>query len=234
MRVVVTRPQEDAERTAAVLRAGGHEVLVAPLLQVEPVAADLRTNWGGVIITSANAANAIAAHPAREGLIKLRLFAVGQRSAEAARTVGFTDVVSAGGDVRDLVRVLAARKADAQAPLLYLAGEDRARDLVTELAGRSIAVEMVVIYRAAVAPFPAALTAALRDKTVDAVLHYSRRSAESYLAGAATAGVAKPALAVRHICLSAQIAASLIAAGAANVAVATRPDEAGLIGALGV
>lgn len=234
MRIVITRPQEDAERSAAVLRARGHEVLVAPLLQVEPVTADLRTNWGGVIITSANAASAIAAHPAREGLIKLRLFAVGQRSAEAARTVGFTDVVSAGGDVRDLVRVLVARKADAQAPLLYLAGEDRARDLVTELAGRSIAAETVVIYRAAVVPFPTALAMALRDKTVDAVLHYSRRSAESYLAGAVAAGVAKRALAVRHICLSAQIAEPLTAAGAANVTVAARPDEAGLISALGV
>jgi uroporphyrinogen-III synthase len=234
MRIVVTRPQEDGERTAAVLRARGHEVLIAPLLQVEPVMADLRTNWGGVIITSANAANAIAAHPARERLIKLRLFAVGQRSAEAARAVGFIDVVSAGGDVRDLVRVLVARKADAQAPLLYLAGEDRARDLVTELAGRSIAVEMVVIYRAATAPFPAALTMALRNKAVDAVLHYSTRSAESYLAGAAAAGVAEPALAMRQVCLSAQIAGPLIAAGAVNVTVAARPDQAGLVGALGV
>ena len=234
MRIVVTRPQKDGENTAATLRARGHEVLIAPLLLVEPVKAELRTNWGGVIITSANAVNAIAAHPAREGLIKLRLFAVGQRSAEAARTVGFTDIVSAGGDVRDLVRVLVARKADAQAPLLYLAGEDRARDLAAELAGRGIAAEMVVVYRAAVVPFPAALTAALRDKAIDAVLHYSRRSAESYLAGAAAAGVAKRALAVRHVCLSSQIAVPLIAAGAANVAVASRPDEAGLIGALGV
>ena len=41
MRVVVTRPQADGERTAAALEALGHEVLVAPLMRVEPVAADL-------------------------------------------------------------------------------------------------------------------------------------------------------------------------------------------------
>ena len=64
---------------------------------------------------------------------------------------------------------------------------------------------------------------------MDAVLHYSRRSAESYLAGAEQAGVAAQALAVRQFCLSAQIAAPLTAAGAANVAVAPRPDEAALI-----
>jgi len=33
MRLVVTRPQADSERTAAALRACGHEVLVAPLLR---------------------------------------------------------------------------------------------------------------------------------------------------------------------------------------------------------
>jgi uroporphyrinogen-III synthase len=233
MRIVVTRPQEDSERTAAALRARGHEVLIAPLLKVEPVDIDLRTNWGGVIITSANAANAIAAHPARAGLTKLKLFAVGQRSAQAARTAGFTDVTSAGGDVRDLVRTLVARKADAQAPLLYLAGEDRARDLIGELVARGIAAEMVVVYRAATAPFPPALSAALKEGTVDAVLHYSTRSAESYLAGGKEAGVGKQALAVRHICLSAAIAAPLTAAGAADVVVAPRPDEAALLERIG-
>ena len=33
MRIVVTRPQEDAERTAAALRARCHDVLIAPLLR---------------------------------------------------------------------------------------------------------------------------------------------------------------------------------------------------------
>ena len=233
MRIVVTRPQEDAERTAATLRARGHDVLIAPLLAVEPVNAELRTNWGGVIITSANAANAVAMHPAREGLIKLPLFAVGQRSAEAARAAGFTDVTSAGGSVRDLVRLLLTRRPDNRAPLLYVAGEDRASDLIGELAGRGIAAEMAVIYRAATVPFSSALTAALEEGRVDAVLHYSKRSAESYLEGAKAAGVAKQALAVRHICLSAQIAAPLTAAGAADVAVAQRPDEAALLVKLG-
>ena len=56
MRVVITRPQPAAERTAAALAARGHSVWVVPLMQVEPVEADLSGDWGGVIITSANAA----------------------------------------------------------------------------------------------------------------------------------------------------------------------------------
>lgn len=232
MRVVVTRPQQDSERTAAALRARGHEVLIAPLLQIEPVDAELRTNWSGVIVTSANAINAIVAHPACAALVKLRLYAVGEVSAEAAQQAGFRDVATAGGSVRDLVRVLTTRRADAQAPLLYLAGEDRAADLSGELAAHGIAAEMAVVYRAVVTPFPQTLIKALTGGEVDAVLHFSRRSAESYLTGARKAGVIAPALAVRHICLSAQIATLLSAAGANTVAIAARPDEAALLASL--
>jgi uroporphyrinogen-III synthase len=229
MRIALTRPYDDSERTAAALRARGHEVLVAPLMQLEPVTVDIRPSWAAVIVTSANAPGAIAAHPARAALIKLPVFAVGRRSADACRYAGFADVVTAGGDLRDLVRLIVERRADAKGPLLYLAGEDRAADLVGELHGRGIAAEMAVVYRAATASYPPALVAALKAAEIDAVLHFSRRSAENYLAGAALAGIAKQALAVRHLCLSAQIAEPLKAAGAARVAVPAHPDEASLI-----
>lgn len=229
MRIVLTRPQEDSERTAAALRVRGHEVLIAPLLQVEPVKTNLATNWGAVIITSANAVGALATHPARDGLIKLPLYAVGKRSADAARQVGFIDIITAGGDLRDLLRIVSARRPDAKAPVLYLAGEDRSGDLIGDLAVCGIAAEMTVVYRAVAAPFSSALIAALKFGAIDAVLHFSRRSAENYLAGATQAGLTVQALAVRHLCLSAQIAEPLVEAGAARVVVAARPDEASLI-----
>src|SRR5579864_3668267 len=233
MRIVVTRPQADSERTVAVLRARGHAVLVAPLLLVEPLSTEFSGGWSGVVITSANAPGAIASHPARDKLIPLPLFAVGQRSADAARAAGFSDVASADGDVRDLVRLIAARRADKAAPLLYLAGEDRAADLIAELVAHGIAAEMAIVYRAVAMPFPPALTAALTAGAVDAVLHFSRRSADNYIAGAAQAGIAEQTMAVRHFCLSAQIAEPLVQAGASHVAIAERPDEAALIALLG-
>jgi len=229
MRLALTRPHDDSERTAAALRVRGHDVLVAPLMQVEPVAAAIRASWAAVIVTSANAPGAIAKHPARAALIKLPVFAVGRRSAEACRQAGFTDVIVAGGDLRDLVRLIVEQRADATGPLLYLAGEDRAADLIGELAVHGIAAEMAVVYRAATAPYPPELVASFKAGEIDAVLHFSKRSAENYLAGAIQAGIAKQALAVRHLCLSAQIAEPLKAAGAARVAVAAHPDEASLI-----
>ena len=72
-----------AERTAAALEALGHEVLVAPLMRIEPVAADLAGTWSAIVITSANALQAVPA--TADGVKPLPVFAVGDRSAEAAR-----------------------------------------------------------------------------------------------------------------------------------------------------
>src|SRR5438128_1809813 len=68
MRLLVTRPAPDGERTAAVLRARGHEVLLLPLLRVEfiPDAPLGPGPWDGVLMTSANAARALAVHRQRE------------------------------------------------------------------------------------------------------------------------------------------------------------------------
>ena len=232
MRVVVTRPKADGERTGAALRARGHEVLLAPLMTVEPIAADLTGAWSAVVVTSANAPGAIAGNPARARLLGLPLCAVGRRSAEAAKQAGFTDVSAAGGDVRGLVQLVAGRHAKASAPLLYLAGEDRAADLVAELALRGIIADMRVVYRAVTAPFPPELIAALKAGKVDAVLHYSRRSADNYVAGAKAAGIVDAALKPHHICLAAPVAAPLVVAGAGSIAIAPHPDEAALIGLL--
>ena len=73
------------------------------------------------------------------------------------------------------------------------------------------------------------LVAALKAGAIDAVLHFSKRSADNYLTGASEAGVTAQALAPRQLCLSAQIATPLHSAGATHVAVAARPDEAALI-----
>src|SRR6478752_3263974 len=112
MRLLVTRPEPDAGRTAATLRARGHVVLVLPLLRIEPMeqAAIDPGPFGALLVTSANAAAAVAQHARFAELRTLPVFAVGDRSAEAMRAVGFADVASAQGDVKDLASLVAARR----------------------------------------------------------------------------------------------------------------------------
>jgi uroporphyrinogen-III synthase len=229
MRLLVTRPEPDATRTAETLRARGHEVLVAPLLATLAIAADFTGPYDGVLMTSANAARALAAHPRRGELTRLACFTVGGRTAEAARTAGFADPVSADGALSDLVD-LVANRFDRAARLLYLAGEDRAGDPAGDLAPRGIAVDTVVIYRALAAEkLPAHLAEALKHRSLDGALHYSRRSVMTLLLHARHAGAVEALNNLAHYCLSAEVAVPLREVGASQISVAALPDEASLL-----
>jgi uroporphyrinogen-III synthase len=184
------------------------------------------------LITSANAALTVAAHPHFAHLRGVPVFAVGRRSAQATRAAGFTDVTSADGNVDDLLRLIAAR-AKPEAPLLYLAGEERSGDLAAGLGGQGHRVVTTVVYRAvAVASLPPAAAAALAGE-IAGVLHFSRRSAEAYVNAALAAGLLASALKPAHFCLSAAVAEPLARAGAARIRVAARPVEAALIELIG-
>jgi uroporphyrinogen-III synthase len=228
MRVLVTRPLPDGERTAAALRARGYQVLLAPLMKVKSVTADLSGDWAAVIVSSANALRALEAGQLAP-LKNLPLFAVGERTAAAAREAGFGDVRAAHGDAGDLIRLVSERYAGQSAPHLYLAGEDRAADIEGELARRGIQVRTVVVYKNVTTGFPPELVRALTGGLIGAVLHFSRRSAENYVAGARDAGLAGPAVRPRHFCLSPQVAEPLQALGIHDAGIAARPDEAALL-----
>jgi uroporphyrinogen-III synthase len=232
MRLLVTRPDPDGERTAGALRLRGHAVLLAPLLQMEVVPAGWPDqDYAAIVLTSANAARAIQAHAQREKLTLLTVFTVGPHTAEAAHRAGFSDVQCANGDKDDLAKLLSTRFGPAGRPVLYLASEDRAGDLELALSGAKIVT--AVVYRMAKAQFfPAEVISALSQRQIDGVLHFSRRSAEAYIHCAGAAGVTDRALEPSHYCLSRQVAGPLAAAGVVGIQIAPRPNEAALIGLL--
>ena len=235
MRLLVTRPEPEGGRTAARLRARGHQVRLVPLLRIEPVA-NVRLGagpWAAMLATSANACRVLAAHESLADLVALPVFAVGGRTAAAARAAGFPEAEAAGGNMRELAERLRAWVREEPArrePLLYLAGEDRSGDLAAALAATGQSVTTVVVYRAIKADkFPPAAAAALSAGRIEGVLHFSRRSAEAYIDCARVGGILAPALAVTHFCLSAAIAEPLLASGAKRTRIAPRPEEAALL-----
>ena len=239
MAVLVTRPHPDDEAPAAGLRARGYEVLRAPMLRFEPVAFsdDEDERYGAVIVTSANAVRGLTPHLEGSRLLKLPLFAVGERSAAAARDAGFENVTTASGDagnLRDLVLARAKTKAlKKTSPLLYLAGADLARDLDGELGERGFTVVTHTTYRMSpVSSLPREVCDAFAANAVEAVLHYSGRSARAFLEAARSAGVEITALAIPQCCISAAVATVVRDAGATQVMVAASPDENALFEAL--
>jgi uroporphyrinogen-III synthase len=234
VRLLLTRPEPDAQRTAAALRAKGHAVHSAPLLRIETLTeAKIEDGpWAALLITSANAAHAVAAHARVTQLHALPVFTVGQRTAHAANAAGFANVTSAEGNVGDLAQFVAERMRP-PGRLLYLAGEDRSGDLAGDLRARGFSVDTTVVYRAVAASrLPSAAAEALASD-IDGVLHFSRRSAKTYVALAGAEGLLSSALKPIHFCLSAQVAAPLTQAGAADVRVAREPAAAALIALIG-
>ena len=236
MAVLVTRPHPDDEATAAALRAKGFEVMLAPMLRFEPVAFhdDEDARYGAVVVTSANALRGIAPHlqGSRQGsrLLKLPLFAVGEHTASAAHRAGFDNVIPANGDAASLRdSVLASVKAKElkkASPVLYLAGADLARDLAGELGDRGFTVVTHTTYRMnPVSSLPREACDAFAASGIEAVLHYSRRSARAFLNAARAGGVEISALAIPQCCISGAVASVVRDAGATQVMAAASPDE---------
>ena len=238
MAVLVTRPYPDSETTAAALRARGLEPLLAPVLRFEavPLPAAFEAEAAAVLVTSANALRAVEPQLKGHPLLKLPLFAVGEHTASVARRAGFAKVSSADGDaaaLRELVVASLKARRTKRGPLLHLAGETMARDLPAELGARGIEVTSRVVYRMVpVDRLPDDVCAAFAGGGVEAVLHYSARSAQAFLHAARADGVEISALSIAQCCISTAVAQVLREAGAARVMVASAPNETALLAAL--
>ena len=231
MRVLVTRPADQADRTAARLRAAGHEPVLAPVLAIVATGATWPRPLDALVLTSAQAALAMPAQAASDWRT-VPAFAVGERTAEALRTRGFGTVTSSGSDAAALAALLTATLPPGAA-VLYAAGHDRKPVLELALAAAGLSLTIVEVYAARPAPdWDPAIRARLQAGTLDAALHYSARSAALALSQADGAGVRQAFLALRHHCVSDDAAAPLVAAGATIVAVAGRPDEDSLLATL--
>jgi uroporphyrinogen-III synthase len=230
MRVLVTRPHAQAEATARRLESLGHEALVAPLLAVVATGEPAPPGpFAALVVTSANAVPALM-----ELDRALPVFAVGERTAGFVCDAGFAVVTAA--DAKALTGTIlqaAIPGARAQARLLHVAGRDRKPEPQASLEAAGFPVTTWTAYEAvAERALPAAIRAALHDGTLDAALHYSRRTAETALTLARAAGLQKGFLRLVHACLSEDVAAPLREQGAPHLIVAHEPDEASLFAAL--
>jgi uroporphyrinogen-III synthase len=231
MRVLVFRPQPDAERSARALSDRGQKPIVAPLFAVAPGAEPPPEGpFDALILTSANAVPALEKAP-QAWRDALPAFCVGVRTANAARELGFA-TRTAKGNRADLLALIVEHLPPAQ-KLLLVAGQDRHEDLPEQLRAAGHEVTIWTAYEAqAVEALPEPAAEALRSGAADAALHYSPRGTQVFLELAGKAGLTAQALALPHVVLSAEVAAALISAGADTVLVAEHPEEAALFAAL--
>ncbi|GAB4149788.1 MAG: uroporphyrinogen-III synthase [Sphingomonadales bacterium] len=235
MQVLITRPRPQAEALARKLRRAGHRPLIAPVLRIE--LASRAPDWGavdGLLLTSAQAARALAKMP---GLARdLPVFAVGAKTAQAARAAGFGAVWAARGDAASLARLVRDHAgAKAGWHLAHACGEVTRSHALDDLAEGGIRVSRHVVYRAvAVQRLPRAAGQALAAGAVDWLLLYSPRSAEIFFSLVEQAGLSATIAELRIGCLSAAVAAAIGARRVGQIVVASEPSEPSLLNAVGL
>jgi uroporphyrinogen-III synthase len=176
MRILVTRPREDAERIARKLASLGHEPVVVPLLETRFLDGDEIALDGvqAILATSANGVRAFARRSARRDL---PLFAVGPQTAQEARAAGFAVVRDAGGDANALGDAASKWAAPEAGMLLHVKGADAPSALAALLGRKGFAAKSVVLYDMATLAEPPRELGEAFARGIDAALFFSPRSA---------------------------------------------------------
>jgi len=227
MRILVTRPGQDGEATAALLAGRGHQPLLAPLLEtrwLDGPPPDL-SGIAAILATSANGVRALLRRSERRDI---PVFAVGPQTAQEARAAGFLRVENAAGDARALAQAVPRWLAPGAGALLHVCGEDSAGNLAEDLAARGYAVRRAILYAVAALPLARAAQEALRAGALDAALFFSPRSAGIFVEQA----LGLPLKAVTAFCISPATAASLPPGVFAAIRIAAAPNQDALLALL--
>jgi uroporphyrinogen-III synthase len=231
MRLIVTRPEPDATRTARALIRLGHTAILSPMLDiVTDRAAKIPTrSYQAVLVTSANAVRALAERPVRPVTVEVPLLAVGDQTALEAKRAGFSAARSAGGALGDLVALVAGELKPAGGPLLHVAGEEQAGDLAGLLTEKGFDVETATLYRAEPrARLAGVAEDALKAGAVDGVLFYSRRSAAAFALALRAGNLAPLAENIVCFCISASTAEAIAKVATGKTLIAEKPDQLAL------
>lgn len=172
--ILLTRPADGAARFADALRSRLPDatIVVSPVLQIEGTGTRPDLSDDPVLVfTSVNG----VAHGGVSGAGRKAL-CVGDATAQAARDAGF-DAISAGGDLRDLVAMIADAPPDR--PMLHLRGAHAAGDLMAHLAALGVPARDMVVYDQRPQPLSVQALALLDGEIPVIVPVFSPRSARA-------------------------------------------------------
>lgn len=215
-RIAVLRPEPGNAATVSRIAARGAQAIGLPLFVVRPLdwTPPDTGNVDAVLLTSANTLR--HGGPGLARLTRLPAFAVGEKTAAAARETGF-DVVASGA--ADVSAIVAAAHAQGYRRLLHLGGRDRASAVggAIDTAIAVYASDVRAIDRAELVPLAGAV----------ALLH-SARAARRLGELIDAAGMARAGIAVAAISAAVAEAAG---PGWSGVTVAKVPRDESLIDA---
>lgn len=232
MRILLTRPIEDAAAFASILAKRGHDVIIAPLLEIRfSDGAEISLDGvQAILATSANGVRAIARRTTRRDV---PVFAVGPQTAEEAQRAGFATVRNAQGDGAALARATLQWASPQNGMLLHAAGGEAPKLLAGELEKSGFTVRREILYRAVAAQaLPNAAASALKTDALDAVMHFSPRSARLFCELTTQAGLAQHCRKIRALCISKAAADAAAVFTFDDIRIAKNPSQDAMLALL--
>lgn len=226
-RVLVTRPEAAADKTAQKLIDAGFLPVLFPVTQTVALPFVIpASSFDALTVTSA----AVFRHVCDETLSpfkNLPLFAVGEGTAQAARKAGFLQVIEGGGDAVRLAATI-AHSLPSNARVLYLAGHVRQPVFEDQMAAAGFKMSVCNVYDAKMITYPSEeIVATLGTDPFAAVLLYSGFSAKAFCS---LMQQINPPFneKTRFACISQRVAELLPDLWQQQALIADHPDEEGI------
>tara|TARA_Y100001970_G_scaffold209549_1_gene255490 strand:+ start:88 stop:786 length:699 start_codon:yes stop_codon:yes gene_type:complete len=145
MHILFTRPLDDSQEIILRFKDLGHKVSHMPVIQIEKVKYKKINflDYKAIIFTSANALKFLDTNLIDK---KISCFCVGNVTEKKALNLGFQNVITAEGNVRNLKELILQNFNYSDGRMLYISGENISNELDKDLAGQGYNIKRVVNY----------------------------------------------------------------------------------------
>ena len=181
MHILLTRQLEDCSDLIFNFKKLGHVVSHLPLLNIEKISYDhkILKDCKGIIFTSVNAIKFLRTKDIDKNI---KCFCVGSSTENKAKSVGFQNIISAEGNVRNLKELILQNFSPSDGNIVYVSGEIISSDLDQQLFKEGYFIKRLINYTASHNKiFERNLIENLKINMPDIVYIYSYNSAQSFL-----------------------------------------------------
>ena len=181
MHILLTRPLEDCCEMILKFQSLGNKVSHLPLLKIEKVKYEEPnlSEFKGIIFTSANAVKHLNIKKIDK---KILCFCVGNATEKKARGVGFQNVITAEGNVKNLKELILQNFDQNYGKMIYVSGETISVDLDQQLVRDGYKIKRIISYRTIPTEnFNDNFVKELKLNMPDIVYIYSQNSAVNFL-----------------------------------------------------
>ena len=181
MHILITRPLDDSEEIILKFRDLGHKVSHMPVIEIEKVSfQDIDFDeYKALIFTSANSLKFLDTKKIHK---KIFCFCVGLATEKKALQLGFQNVITAEGNVRNLEELILQNFNSSDGKILYISGEVISNDLDKNLNLKGYNVKRIINYKTKpIQKLDDKFIQSLKLNIPQIVYIYSKSSAESFL-----------------------------------------------------